>query len=62
MRNLYTPKEKISEIVFYKDGKILEKKDMGGMKEKDEWNLWGERIEEDDEIVKKYRDYTDTHN
>ena len=48
-RTLYTPKEKVMEIVKYRNKKILKtmkptKKDM--KKSQDEWDIWGKGIDE----------------
>ena len=64
---LYTSKEKIMEMIEYKDGKIIKKHIIKGRKKGmiDEWDFWGEKFDEFDEKsikeLKEYQRYKDEH-
>jgi len=61
IRNLYTPKEKISEAVIYKDKKIIEKMKLPSERKdvNDEWDLWndGSGIDDSEEKNKEYNKF-----
>ncbi|KKK66844.1 hypothetical protein LCGC14_2960020, partial [marine sediment metagenome] len=59
IRTLYTPKEKVMEIVKYKNKRILKTMKIGVKdvkKMKDEWDLWRPGVDED-EMIKAGFDY-----
>jgi hypothetical protein len=67
MTNLYTAKEKLSDMIFYEGTKIIDMKDNKEFqkfqklnnrnKAEDMWDLWGSEVEISDENHKNYEDF-----
>ena len=63
LRILYTPQDKIMEVVIYKDKKIIEKQKLKGRdKSNDKWDYWAiNKLKIDKEEQEKYQKFKEEH-
>lgn len=63
LRTLYTPKDKISEAVIYKDNRIIERRKVQGRDNlTDKWDYWATKeMEMSKEDLEKYNKFKEEH-